>query len=223
MLSAIFGRKKESTPAIALGVAATAVWGTATAVWGTATAVWVTATAVWGTANGHMSIYNEAIAIQEVTDSPIKNLQDAINELTVMEASFSKVTKDPKIVGSLMFLKEVDLISVLDATVYNAKIDNKLCDVKMIISSIKKGFNNLVCTQVGCIHKAVMIHKISIDAPAELYWKEHLNLVDIINEDLYDIDAELRKDILILESLEKLLVVVQEQIEYLKTDNPKRI
>ena len=112
-----------------------------------------------------------ATSFDDVRNSPIKNLQDAINELTRIEASFAKVTKDPEIVGSLMFLKEIDLISVLDATVYNVKINNKLCDVKMIISSIKKGFNNLVCTQAGCNQKAVKRDKLNNDAQIELYWK----------------------------------------------------
>ena len=163
-----------------------------------------------------------ATSFDDVRNSPIKNLQDAINELTRMEASFTKLTKDPEIVGSWMFLKEIDLVRVLDATVYNAKIDNKLCDVKMIISSIKKGFNNLVCTQVGCIHKAVMWHKLSNDTPAELYWEKHSNLVDPHIEGQNDFDAERRKDISILESLERLLVVVQEQMEFLKDDNLKK-
>ena len=51
---------------------------------------------------------------------------------------------------------------------------------------------------------------------------KHSNSVALINEDLEDFDAELRNDIFILESLEKLLVVVQEQIEFLKADNPKK-
>ena len=121
---------------------------------------------------------NETIPIQEVPDSPITNLQNAIDDLTEIETSFSEVINDPEIVDSWMFLKEIDLIRTLDAIVYNAKIDNKLCDVKMIISSIEKGFNNLVCTQAGCIQKAVMWHKLNNDTPAELYCREHSDLVD---------------------------------------------
>ena len=45
-------------------------------------------------------IEEETIPIEEVPNSSIKNFQDAIDELTEMEASFAKVTKDSEIVGS---------------------------------------------------------------------------------------------------------------------------
>ena len=145
----------------------------------------------------------ETVPVQEILNSPIKNLQDAIDELIGLETSFAKVTKDPEIVGSWMFLKEIDLIRILDATVYNAKIDNKLCDVKMIISNIRKGCDSLKCTQVDCIQKAVMLHKLSKDTPAELYCEEHSNLVDPLKEGLHNFDAELKKKIYLFWSLLK--------------------
>ena len=139
-------------------------------------------------------IEEETTPIEEVPNSSIKNFQDAIDELTEMEASFAKVTKDSEIVGSWMLLKGIDLIRFLDATVYNAKIDNKLCDVKMMQSSVKYGFSKLLCTQSGCSEKAIMWHKLSTDTLAELYCEEHSNLVDPLKEGLHYVDAELKKD-----------------------------
>ena len=133
---------------------------------------------IFGWGKETVPIEEETIPIEEVPNSPIKNLQDAIDELTGMEESFAKVTRDPDIVGSWMFLKGIDLIRVLDATVYNAKFDNKLCDVKMILSSVEYGFSQLLCTQSDCSEKAIMWHKLSNDTPAELYCEEHSNLVD---------------------------------------------
>ena len=121
-----------------------------------------------------------------------------------------------------MFLKNIDIAMALDAIVYRAKIDSKLCDVKMITSSVEYGFNQLKCTQSCCSEKAIMCYKRSNDIPAELYWEKHSNLVDPLREGLHDFDAELRKDKSILKSLERLLVIVQEQMEYLESGNANK-
>ena len=56
----------------------------------------------------------------------------------------------------------------IDAVVYRAKIDNRLCEVKMTISSVEYGFGQLERTQTGCSQKAIMCHRQSNDILAEL-------------------------------------------------------
>ena len=170
-----------------------------------------------------MEKYEESSPVHMKSDSSnIENIENVIDKLSEIEESFGEVTKDQEEVESWMFLKSIDLTKALDAIVYRAKIDNKLCDVKMILSSVEYGFNQLMCTQSDCSEKAIMWHKRSNDTPAELYCEEHSNLVDPSSEGQHDFDAELRKDKSALKSLERLLVVIQEQMEYLISENANK-
>ena len=167
-----------------------------------------------------MEMYEESSPVKQKSDSiNIENIKNAIDKLSEMEKSFGEVTKDQEEVDSWMFLKSIDLIKALDAIVYRAKIDNKLWDVKMILSNVEYGFNQLLCTQSDCSEKAIMWLKRSKDTLAELYCEEHSNLVDPSSEGQHDFDGELIKDRSALKSLERLLVVVQEQMEYLISEN----
>ena len=158
----------------------------------------------------------ESSPVQLKSDSMnIENIKNAIDKLSEIEKSFEEETKDQEEVENWMFLKSIDLTKALDAIVYRAKIDNKLCDVKMILSSVEYGFNQLMCTQSDCSENAIMWHKRINDTPAELYCEEHSNLVDPSSEGQHYFDSELKKDRSALKFLERLLVVVQEQMEYL--------
>ena len=104
-----------------------------------------------------MEKYKESSPVKQKSDSiNIENIKNAIDKLSEMEKSFGEVTKDQEEVDSWMFLKSIDLTKALDAVVYRAKIDNKLCDVKMILSSVEYGFSQLLCTQSDCSEKAIM-------------------------------------------------------------------
>ena len=113
-----------------------------------------------------------------------ENIQSAIDKLSEIERSFGEVVQDQEEVNNWMFLKDINLPMALDAIIYHAKIDNKLCDVKMIISSVEDGFNQLKCTQSGCSLKAIMCQKQNNDTPAKLYCEKHSHLVDQLNKDL---------------------------------------
>ena len=152
----------------------------------------------------------------------IKNLKSAIDKVSEIEESLWEETKDQEEVEELMLLKKIDLINAFDAVVYRAKIDNKLCDVKMILSNVKYGFNQLMCTQSDCSKKAIMWYKRKNDTPAELYCEEHSDLIGPSSEGQHYFDSELKKDRKTLKSLERLLVVVQEQMEYLKSENTNK-
>ena len=170
-----------------------------------------------------MEMDEESSLDQLQSDSTyIENIKNAIDKLSKIEKSFEKVTKDEEVVNNWMFLKKIDLIKALDAVVYHAKIDNKLWDVKMIISSVEYGFSQLICSQSDCPEKAIMWHKRSNDTPAVLYCEEHSNLVDPLSENQHYFDGELKKDKKTLNSLERLLVVVQEQMEYLISENANK-
>ena len=170
-----------------------------------------------------MEMDEESIPVKQKSDSTnIQNIKKVINKLSEIEKSFGKVTKDHGEVESWMFLKSIDLIKALDAVVYSAKINNKLWDVKMILSSVEYGFNQLICTQSDCSEKAIMWHKHSIDTPAKLYCEEHSNFVDPSSEGQHYFDGELKKDRKALKSLERLLIVIQEQMEYLMSENSNK-
>ena len=95
-------------------------------------------------------------------------LENALKELSILEKSLQDVVNHS---GNhdLMFLEDIDLIKALDAIVYTAKIDNKLCNIKEIIENIETGFGNLKCTQDNCGETATMCLKFNKDTPAELY------------------------------------------------------
>ena len=165
----------------------------------------------------------ESSPVEQKSDPiSIENIQNVICKLSEMEESFGEVTKGQEETESWMFLKSIDLTKALDAIVYRAKIDNKLCDVKMILSSVEYGFSQLLCTQCSCYENAIMWHKNNNDNPAELYCEEHSNSVDPSSEGQFYLDSELKKDRKALKSLERLLVVVQEQMEYLNSKNTNK-
>ena len=170
-----------------------------------------------------MEKYEESSPVKQKSDSiNIENITNAIDKLSEMEKSIGEVTKDQEEVDSWMFLKKIDLIMALDAIVYRAKIDNKLCDVKMILSSVEYGFRLLMCTQSDCSENAIMWYKSKNDTPAELYCEEHSNFIDSSSEGQHYFESELKKDRKALKSLERLLVVVQEQMEYLIGENSNK-
>ena len=121
-----------------------------------------------------------------------------------------------------MFLKNIDLTKALDAVVYRAKFNNKLCDVKMILSSVEFGFSQLMCTQSGWSEKAIMWNKSTDDSLAQPLCKDHSNLIYSPSKDRHDFEAELRNDSSALFSLQRLIVVVQEQMEYLISENSNK-
>ena len=55
-----------------------------------------------------------------------------------------------------------------------------------------------------------------------MYCEEHSNLVGPSSEGQHDFDDELKRDKSALKSLERLLVVVQEQMEYLTSENDNK-
>ena len=119
-------------------------------------------------------------------------------------------------------LKNLKLGQTLNATVYPLEIKNELWNFKTIISSIEYGFESLVWTQSDCSKKAIMFHKCSNDAPAELYCEQHLYLVDLYKEGEKNLDNELKNSKSMLNYLKKLLIVVQGQMEFLKIENSNK-
>ena len=134
-----------------------------------------------------------------------------------MEKSLEEMIYEPEETKNLMFMKKIDLVKALDAIVYRVKITNQLCNVKEIIVNLEHGYNKLTCTQHECSDKAIAGLKINEDSPAELYCKTHSSSVDPLSEGYRDLNSELKKSKFTLKSLERLLVVVEEQMEYLRS------
>ena len=167
-----------------------------------------------------MEVYEDnSLAQQDECSIKNKKIHIAIDKLSEIEKSFAEVDLDQKEVKSWMLLKDINLTMAFDAIVYRAKIDNKFCDIKKVILNLENGFSQLKCTQSGCSEKAIICHKLSNDIPAKLYCEEHSNLVVPLSEGLHYFDRELKDDWKILTYIERLLVVVQEQMECLISEN----
>ena len=96
------------------------------------------------------------------------------------------------------------------------KFDNKLCDFKKIKENIQIGFENLKCTQQNCNETATIYIKDSIDNPAILYWKDHSYKVRDSENEL-SLNRLLSNQISNLNYLERLLIVLQYEMEYLES------
>ena len=125
---------------------------------------------------------------QEDDLSESENLHFALNELSKLKKSLSNEIEDPEAIKSWKFLKKFDLAKVLNAIVYKAKFDNKLCDIKMVMSHVKNGFEQLICIQPSCSEKAYMLIKQDEDTPAELYCKKHSNMIDPFKKGQHRVD-----------------------------------
>ena len=145
-------------------------------------------------------------------------LKNAFEVLTKLHNSSNKAINDEEETKNLNFVKDIDLVEVLDAIVYNVEINNNLWDVKEIIKNIQIGFDKLMCTQSHWDNKAIMCLKYDDDSPAELYWDIHSKAVYLAREGKIELKNELDEDIYILESLEKLLIILQEQMKYLEIE-----
>ena len=160
------------------------------------------------------------------------NLQVVLNQLTKVEKLYEEVHKSPEESKNLMFLRNIDLIKTLDATVYKANIDNKLCDVKIIMLTLENGFSQLRWSQHFWDEKAAMCIKSNNDAQAELLSciestlsgnnteEYHFNEAGLFKErEVLYLFSELSNNKSMLNSLEKQLVIVQEQMEYIKWED----
>ena len=147
-------------------------------------------------------------------------LRNAIENLTKLGKSLKEVIYDEEETKNLKLVRDIDLVEVLDAIVYNVEINN-LWDIKEIIKNIQIGFDKLICTQSHWGKKAIMCLKYNDDSQAELYWDIHSTSVYLASEGKIELKSELNEDIFILESLEKLLIILQEQMKYLEIEKRK--
>ena len=122
-----------------------------------------------------------------------------------------------------MFLEKLDLIKNLNAIVYHAKINNQLCNIQEIIANVEYGFSQLKCSNHGWSEsKVVKILKIDNDSSTKFYCINHLKEADSSSEGYHDVDIELKNIKQALNSLEKLLIVLQDQMEYLKSEDSNK-
>ena len=76
-----------------------------------------------------------------------ENIENAVKQLTALERSMKKDEINSDQLKNLMFLDKFNFLKTLDAIVYKAKIDNKICNFNEIIEGIEFGYGNLKCTQ----------------------------------------------------------------------------
>ena len=143
-------------------------------------------------------------------DLKFSNLEGTFDELSVLEKSLQEAANQSEF-KSLKF-QDIDFSKMLDSIIYTAEIDNKLSKLKKVITNIQTGFKNLICTQDSCIEKATFYFQIDKDTPAKIYWDNHSNEIDPLRNKLSRLDKKLNKQILNLNYLERLLILVQENI-----------
>ena len=147
-----------------------------------------------------------------------ENIENAVKQLTRLERSIKMDEINSEQMKNLMFLDKFNFLKTLDAIVYKAKIDNKICNFNEIIEGIEFGFNKLKCSQPRWNNKAVTCLKANEDDIAELFCQKHLKSVDPFSEGQHDLNSELNQHIKILKSLENMLIVFQEQMEWVKNE-----
>ena len=152
-------------------------------------------------------------------ESPLKegNLQAMNRILTAMDSSIDEMIYAPEETLNLMNIKNIDLVKTLNAVVYHAKITNKLCDMKEVIENVEDIYEQFSWTQNCCGNKAISCLKQEESSLTYFFCKEHSYIVDSKSSDYHDLDRELSNTISDLKSMERLLVVVEEQMEYLKS------
>ena len=72
------------------------------------------------------------------------------------------------------------------------------------------------CSQSECCNKAIAVSKVKSDTPAQLYCDIHAESIDLSSEELHILETELKEAIGALESMERMLLILQEQMEYMR-------
>ena len=151
-----------------------------------------------------------------------ESIENAVKQLKRLESSLKKDKINSEQLKNLMFLDKFNLLKTLDAIVYKAKIDNKICNFNKIIEGIKLGYDKLKCTQPKWNKKAVMYLKADEDGLADLFCQKHSKSVDPFIEGQHELNSELNKHIKILKSLENMFIVFQEQMEWVKSPESRK-
>ena len=116
-------------------------------------------------------------------------------------------------------MEDFDLIDALDAKVYKLDTTNPNFNINDLIVKINNGFSKLICTQPKCNQKAIMYFKNLGDTSTKLYWEEHTKLSGNNYILLKNLDDEFKRNILILKNLEKKLIILDVQMEYIRDED----
>lgn len=141
------------------------------------------------------------------------NLADLVNELSNVLQRLESLTtsanaKHPKL------LKKLDLLEFLNAEAYSVSIHTDFCDIKDIIRIVQNCYEKLTCTQPDCQENAIMYLKANDDTPAELFCDSHIKSSNHSTGELTDIETAKKKTLSKIESLEKMLILLQEHFGY---------
>ena len=113
-------------------------------------------------------------------------------------------------------MEDFDLINALDAKVYKLDTTNLNININDLIVKINNGFSKLICTQPECNQKAIMYIKNLGDTSTKVYWEEHTKLYENNSNHFQNLEDELKRNILILKNLEKKLIILEVQMEYIR-------
>ena len=108
-------------------------------------------------------------------------------------------------------MKNIDLCQVLNGTVFKTQL-NKLWDIKQIIRDIEVGFDSLQWD--FCNLQASYSCKVEQKTLYELYCKDCLKEHGSDSKSIIELKTDLRLHLIILDELERLLIRLQERIDY---------
>ena len=116
-------------------------------------------------------------------------------------------------------MENIDLCQALKGTVFKTKF-NKLWDIKKIIRDIEVGFTSLIWDH--CDQHANFACGGDKETPYKLYCEGHFEVLG--SHFLFPINLinNLRYNTIVLNELERLLIHLQEKIEYFNIDNDKK-
>ena len=116
-------------------------------------------------------------------------------------------------------MENIDLCQALKGTIFKTKF-NKLWDIKKIIRDIEAGFTSLMCDH--CNKQASFTWGGNQETPYKLYCEGHFEVFGSHFLSPINLKNNLRYYTIVLNELERLLIHLQEKIEYFNIDSDKK-
>ena len=116
-------------------------------------------------------------------------------------------------------IKNIDLCQALKGTPFSAHI-NMLFDTNEIIENLEVAFANLDCEICG--KQAEIVYKGNEETPEQLYCKTHFYSYGFCSLPSLKLSHELRLHKVVLKDLERLMILLQERMEYFYIEDNKK-
>ena len=117
-------------------------------------------------------------------------------------------------------MKNISFCQTLKATIVDTYLE-KLWDIKLIIKNINAGFDHLKC-DYQCDEQAKFASEWIQEATYKLYCKKHFDVHGSLSKPPTNLKQSKKYNQKLLKELEKLLIYVQERIDYFHIEKDKK-